>query len=60
MVNLGRFYGIHPEEALSLTNQKFYQRFRYIETELAKEGLTPQDTTLEKMDKLWDQAKENL
>ncbi|MCK6255132.1 nucleoside triphosphate pyrophosphohydrolase [Fictibacillus sp. KIGAM418] len=60
MVNLGRFYGIHPEEALALTNQKFYARFRYIENELSKEGLTPEEASLEKMDQLWNQAKENL
>ncbi|MDN4076250.1 nucleoside triphosphate pyrophosphohydrolase [Fictibacillus terranigra] len=60
LVNLGRFYGIHPEEALAMTNQKFYTRFRYIENELNKEGLAPGDASLEKMDKLWNQAKENL
>lgn len=60
MVNLGRFYGIHAEEALSLTNLKFSSRFRFIEDELNKQGLKPEDATLEQMDALWEKAKENL
>ncbi|WP_026286299.1 nucleoside triphosphate pyrophosphohydrolase [Salsuginibacillus kocurii] len=58
LVNIGRHFGIHPEEALLTSNQKFIKRFRYIERKLEEEGITPEEATLVKMDQLWDQAKE--
>ncbi len=57
LVNLARFLQIDPEEALTQTIAKFQNRFAYIETELKKRGLTPQDTTLKEMDILWEKAK---
>lgn len=57
LVNLSRFLNICPEEALTQTNEKFRTRFRYIETELSNAGKTPQEATLQEMDKLWEAAK---
>ena len=57
LVNLARFLQICPEEALIQTNRKFQSRFQYIETELCKQGKTPDDATLEEMDALWEAAK---
>ncbi|WP_223069027.1 nucleoside triphosphate pyrophosphohydrolase [Paenibacillus caui] len=57
VVNAARFIGADPEEALSKTNRKFVSRFRYIERKLAERGLTPKDSSLEEMDKLWEEAK---
>ena len=57
-VNMARFLGICPEEALRKTIRKFEVRFRFIETELKKQGKTPQTATLEEMDRLWEGAKE--
>jgi uncharacterized protein YabN with tetrapyrrole methylase and pyrophosphatase domain len=42
---------------LDKSNRKFEKRFRYIENELKKDGKTPNDSSLEEMDKLWDEAK---
>jgi XTP/dITP diphosphohydrolase len=57
MVNVGRLLKLNAEDSLRLTNKKFKSRFTYIETELAKKGLRPDQVSLEDMDKLWDEAK---
>jgi len=57
LVNLARFLKIDPEDALARTNLKFRRRFAVIEQELAKRGKTPEQSTLEEMDQLWDYAK---
>ena len=57
MANLARHLDIDPEEALRGANQKFTRRFESIEAELAKLGRTPQQSSLEEMDQLWDRAK---
>ena len=57
IVNVARFVGVSPEDALPRTNQKFISRFQYIERKLEEQGTSPAETTLEQMDVLWDQAK---
>ncbi len=57
MVNLSRFAGIDPDRALARSIAKFLQRFAFIESSLKKEGKTPQDATMEEMDRLWDLSK---
>lgn len=57
MANVARHLGIDPEAALRGANDKFVRRFGYIETELAQEGRTPDQSSLEEMDALWDAAK---
>ncbi len=57
MANLARHCKIDPEAALRGTNDKFERRFRYIESQLAKDGRKPADATLEEMEKLWQEAK---
>ena len=56
-VNLARHAGIDPETALRRANRKFETRFGYIESQLAGEGKRPEDSTLEEMDALWEEAK---
>jgi tetrapyrrole methylase family protein/MazG family protein len=58
MINLARFLKVDPEESLARTNRKFRTRFAYIEARLRAEGKTPAQTTLEEMDRLWDEAKQ--
>jgi MazG family protein len=55
--NVARHLEVDPEGALRGANQKFVRRFRRIEELLAAEGRTPQASTLEEMDRLWDRAK---
>ena len=56
-VNLARHTGVEPEIALRDANQRFENRFRWIEQELSSRGTTIEDATLETMDELWGQAK---
>ncbi len=55
--NLARKTGIDPETALRGTNAKFTRRFKRIEALLEAQGKTPEASSLEEMDALWDQAK---
>jgi MazG family protein len=56
--NLARKLDVDPEDALRATNAKFIRRFGHIEAALAGRGLKPEDSNLEGMDALWDQAKQ--
>jgi ATP diphosphatase len=57
LANLARKLGQNAEACLTGANAKFSRRFRSIEAALAAAGKTPQDSTLEEMDRLWDAAK---
>ncbi len=60
VVNLARHYQVDPEQALRTSNQKFCDRFAFIEQQLAKQGITPEQASLEQMDELWELAKQAL
>jgi XTP/dITP diphosphohydrolase len=57
LVNAARHYKINPENALESTNLKFIGRFNYLEEQIQKNGGTLKDTSLEEMDRLWNEAK---
>ncbi len=57
LVNLARFVKVDPEQALRRTNAKFRERFGYIERKLAERGRRPQDSNIEEMEALWQEAK---
>lgn len=57
VANLARKLGVDPEQALRGTNRKFERRFRHVETRLAQQGKTPEQVSLEEMDRYWDEAK---
>ncbi|MEK6673206.1 MAG: nucleoside triphosphate pyrophosphohydrolase [Nitrospirota bacterium] len=57
LVNISRFMGVNPEDALRKTISKFISRFRYIEMKAAESGKRLSDITLQEMDELWDEAK---
>ena len=57
IVNAARLYGLNPDTALEHTNQKFINRFSYIENASTKLGKSLGDMTLEEMDNLWSEAK---
>ncbi len=56
--NLARHLKLDPETALRSTNAKFERRFRRIEALLAAAGRSPEQASLEEMDALWSQAKQ--
>jgi tetrapyrrole methylase family protein/MazG family protein/ATP diphosphatase len=57
VANLARKLDVDPEDALRACNAKFERRFHHIETALAERGKTPDQSTLEEMDRLWNEAK---
>ncbi len=57
VANVARHLKLDPETALRSANAKFTRRFHAIERELATQGRTPAQSTLEEMDRLWDDAK---
>jgi tetrapyrrole methylase family protein/MazG family protein len=57
LVNISRFLGVNPDEALRKTISKFIYRFRYIEEHAANAGRSLNDMTLDEMEKLWQEAK---
>jgi tetrapyrrole methylase family protein/MazG family protein len=57
LVNLARFLHIDPEQALRKTNARFRTRFAHIEREVAARGGTLSETSLERMEELWQDAK---
>ncbi|MBP1716913.1 MAG: tetrapyrrole methylase family protein/MazG family protein [Deltaproteobacteria bacterium] len=57
-VNLARHYGLSAEEALRKANRRFAKRFREIETEFRRRGLSWEETSLKEMDRIWNWAKE--
>ena len=57
VANLARKLGVDPEQALRGTNRKFERRFRHMEARLAEQGKTPEQVSLEEMDRYWDEAK---
>lgn len=57
VVNLARHLDVEPETALKKTNRKFRSRFKHIEESLRSRGKTPEDSSLEEMDALWNEAK---
>ncbi|MCA1057267.1 nucleoside triphosphate pyrophosphohydrolase [Rossellomorea aquimaris] len=59
LVNVARFYKIFPEEALAMTNAKFYQRFSYVEEKVHESRKAFDEFTLEELDAFWDEAKKN-
>lgn len=57
VVNLSRYLNIDPTIALHKTNQKFTNRFKYVESEIIKKDKILEESTLEEMDILWEEAK---
>jgi ATP diphosphatase len=57
MANIARHLKLDPETALRKANDKFTRRFAYIEQRLATMGKTPDQSSLEEMDALWDEIR---
>ena len=59
VVNLARYLDIPAEDMLRKANKKFTNRFNKIEEELERRGKTVEDSSLEEMDAIWNEAKQN-
>ncbi|UQZ90085.1 nucleoside triphosphate pyrophosphohydrolase [Deltaproteobacteria bacterium Smac51] len=60
LANLARHLGFSAEDALSEANNRFVSRFNHIEDQLAEEGKKPEDVGQERLEQLWQEAKERL
>lgn len=58
VVNLARFLKVDPEQALRRTNAKFRQRFAFVERKLTEQGKTFSNSSLEEMERFWQEAKQ--
>ncbi len=57
-VNLARHGRVEPEVALRQANKRFENRFAWIEWKLREQGSSFEASTLETLDELWEQAKQ--
>ena len=57
VANLARHLDVDPEAALAAANRKFERRFKAVEQALSAVGRSPEQSDLEEMDRLWDEAK---
>ena len=57
LVNMARFMKLDPEESLRGANQRFMDRFRYMEGRAGKSRRRLSEMTLSEMDRLWEAAK---
>jgi len=58
LVNIARYLALDPESALRRTNRKFRRRFEYLEGRLREQGRKPADASLDEMESLWQEAKQ--
>jgi MazG family protein len=58
LVNIARYLSLDSESALKKTNRKFRRRFQWMEAQLAASGRTPQQATMDELESLWQQAKQ--
>src|SRR5438094_3978224 len=57
ITNIARRLNVEPEAALKLSNRKFRRRFNFIEQNLREQDRKFADTTIDDLEKLWQQAK---
>jgi tetrapyrrole methylase family protein/MazG family protein len=60
LVNLGRHHRLQAESALNMTTGKFIRRFRYIEERLRAMNKTLEQSDLDEMETLWQEAKRKI
>lgn len=57
ITNIARQLRVEPEAALKTTNRKFRKRFGYIEQKLLEQERKFDETTLDELEQLWQEAK---
>jgi nucleoside triphosphate diphosphatase len=58
LVNIARYLALDPESALRKTNRKFKRRFQWMEERLRDSGRAPQQASMDELETLWKQAKQ--
>lgn len=59
VINAARLYHLNPDNALERTNAKFIRRFNYIEQHSIRAGRPLTEMSLDEMNQLWNEAKQN-
>lgn len=59
VVNLARFINIDPEVSMNNANNKFINRFKFMEAKAIEKNKKLENMSLEEMEKLWSLAKED-
>jgi tetrapyrrole methylase family protein/MazG family protein len=57
MVNIARFLDVEAEDVLAKTVDRFTRRFRHIEAKLKEANKSFEDSSIEEMDRYWEEAK---
>jgi nucleoside triphosphate diphosphatase len=57
LVNIARYLALDPESALRKTNRKFKRRFQTMESRLHEAGRSPEHTSADELERLWQEAK---
>ena len=60
LINLARYLGLDPEQALERTNKKFIKRFQYIEEEARLSKISLENMSLNDMDEIWKKSKDEV
>ena len=58
LVNIARYLSLDAESALRKTNRKFKRRFQWMEERLRASGRVPQQVSMDELETLWQQAKQ--
>jgi MazG family protein len=58
LVNIARYLAVDPESALRKTNRKFRRRFQWMEQRLRDRGSALENTSMDELESLWQQAKQ--
>jgi nucleoside triphosphate diphosphatase len=58
LVNMARYLALDPESALRKTNRKFRRRFEWMEQRLYERGNTLENSSMDELESLWQQAKQ--
>lgn len=59
LINMGRLYGVDPDSSLERTNNKFTQRFNYIEKKARENHQDLREMTLTQLDNYYNEAKKH-
>ena len=60
MVNAARWLDIDSESSLRQANQRFYNRFHYMEKTCTERGIALGDLSFDEQNALWDEAKQEV
>jgi MazG family protein len=58
LVNIARYLALDSESALRQTNRKFRRRFQWMEQRLHERGASPESVSMDELETLWQQAKQ--